>query len=177
MSADERPMPIVVQVTTFVRSGRLAVTFLLTCCNLTHACLTSTRMTHLQRGSELNYPRSRDETSRASPAVIQAGARRAARGRIGCSESAVLLLQRLCGGRRACGRKFRECRKHDTFGPVCSVTLVSAREEKGVYTHPHQPKRPCGMGAQPSSLRIEYQRWPTRLPSRRACSSPRPTRR
>ena len=32
----------------------------------------STRMTHLQRDSELNSPRSRDETSRASPAVIQA---------------------------------------------------------------------------------------------------------
>ena len=31
------------------------------------------------------------ETSRASPAVIQAGARRATRGRIGYSESAVLL--------------------------------------------------------------------------------------
>ena len=57
----------------------------------------------------------RDETSRASPAVIQAGARRATRGRIGYSESAVLLLlQRLCSGRRACGRKFRDCRKHDT---------------------------------------------------------------
>ena len=70
------------------------------------------RGSHLHRESELNSPRSRDETSRASPAVIQAGARRAARGRIGYSESAVLLLlQRLCTGRRACGRKFR---KHDT---------------------------------------------------------------
>ena len=29
-------------------------------------------MTHLQRDSELNSPRSRDETSRASPAIIQA---------------------------------------------------------------------------------------------------------
>ena len=36
--------------------------------------------------SELNSPRSRDETSRASPAVIQAGARRATRGRIGYSD-------------------------------------------------------------------------------------------
>ena len=80
---------------------------------------------HLQRDSELNSPRSRDETSRASPAVIQTGARRAARGRIGYSESAVLLLlQRLCSGRRACGRKFRECRKHDTAGPVYSVTSM-----------------------------------------------------
>ena len=48
-----------------------------------------TRGSHLHRDSELNSPRSRDETSRASPAVIQAGARRAARGRIGYSESAL----------------------------------------------------------------------------------------
>ena len=41
------------------------------------------------------------------------------------SESAVLLLLlRLCSGRRACGRKFLECRKHDTAGPVCSVTSM-----------------------------------------------------